>query len=279
MITETLQFIGLSENEAKVYYLLLEHELPTTILAKRMNTSKGTVSFLCKKLVQKGIIKTSIRNNTSYFCAENPSFLRQYIKSKFEKEEERFIKEEERLNDILPFLESHYAKPSQLLQAQTFYYEGFESVCKSYMTFYDHLKENETIYSYTCPARVEEERLRNILKKTIQKRLSKGISCKMIAAYSEETAKLKLTDASQNRETLVSFKGSQLTMSETMLSEKQTLDAFYTTSGIVSTLTTQSNNAAIQIKLFKLAWQQAKLEDRENCQLPEFQDWLAKHRK
>jgi len=279
MITETLTEINLlTEKEAKMYYLLLAfEEMPASLLAKKLNMNKGSIHYIGESLLQKGIIIKTRKNNISYFRSEPPKKLITYLERGIEEAQEKFAKDLQQLHEIIPFLEKTRTKPSQILHSKVSYYEGLDNVLQAYLNFLENVPENNTIYSYVSPAPIEDKKFRKLLQKTIDKRLEKNIHCKIISTYCEESARLKLTDKHQNRETLIAFKDLGV-MSETMLSRNQTFEAFYSTSGMVANLTTNTNNAIKQIESFKLAWQQAKIEDQVNCKLPEFQQWLIKNK-
>lgn len=93
--TETLQKIGLSEKEAKLYLTLLRHErMKPSELANLIKVSRPLVYSLAKGLLSKGLIAEDISTKTMYFTALPPSNLSRLVDElkRDAKGKEEFIK-------------------------------------------------------------------------------------------------------------------------------------------------------------------------------------------
>lgn len=75
--------IGLSNNEAEVYLLLLElEEALASDIAEKSRISRPHIYDTLAKLVDKGLASYVIKNNRRYFRAVNPSKLMDFLKEK-----------------------------------------------------------------------------------------------------------------------------------------------------------------------------------------------------
>ena len=74
---------GLEEKEAKVYLSLLKSgETTATKIAKHTNLDRTLIYQLANKLIEKGLVSYSIKNNVKYFLATGPRKLLERIKEK-----------------------------------------------------------------------------------------------------------------------------------------------------------------------------------------------------
>jgi len=83
MDQKVLVNIGLSNNEAEVYLLLLELEEDLAgNIAKKSNISRPHIYDTLTRLVDKGLASYVIKNNRRYYRAVNPSKLMDFLKEK-----------------------------------------------------------------------------------------------------------------------------------------------------------------------------------------------------
>lgn len=86
IIEKTLQEIGLTDAEAKIYIALLKlQEATAGEIAKHTNLQRSTVYFALDKLINSGLISHITKNNVKIFMAENPDYLRKLVDEKRQK--------------------------------------------------------------------------------------------------------------------------------------------------------------------------------------------------
>ena len=80
---ETLQKLGLSKNESKVYLVLLELGLSSTKpIIERTNLHRQIVYDTLSSLIEKGLVSYVIQANRKYFKASNPKQFLGYFNQK-----------------------------------------------------------------------------------------------------------------------------------------------------------------------------------------------------
>ncbi len=94
VISNTLQSIGLSEGESRVYLALLKlGSVPVNKLKEETNLHRTTIYDFLEKLLNKGLISYVIKNNVKFYNATHPNKLYDFIKEK-----------EDNVKDLLPEL-------------------------------------------------------------------------------------------------------------------------------------------------------------------------------
>lgn len=114
-MVETLQKLGLSNKEAKVYLAVLElgpSRIP--LIADKSKIKRTTVYVLLESLMQKGIVSLQTTKNTKKFIAEKPQRLMNLLKEK-----------EKDLKQILPELEA-LANTQKYTRPEVRFYHGKE---------------------------------------------------------------------------------------------------------------------------------------------------------
>lgn len=131
MHTETLQELGLSPNEAKIYEALLEigsSSVPE--ISVKTKVHKRNIYDTIPRLLNKGLIYQIPESRESRFAATNPEKLSELVWEK-----------EEKLNKILPELQSQFKKAAT--SEAVYVYKGVEGF-KNYLR--DILKAGEDVY-------------------------------------------------------------------------------------------------------------------------------------
>ncbi len=72
-----LVMIGLTENEAKAYFLLLEQPLSATQIAKAIKVNRSNIYGIISSLIQKGFLR-EINSGIKSFVAVNPRIAFQF---------------------------------------------------------------------------------------------------------------------------------------------------------------------------------------------------------
>jgi HTH-type transcriptional regulator, sugar sensing transcriptional regulator len=107
MKIETLEKAGLTKNESKVYYALLEMGPRTAAtIARRTGLHRRLVYDITERLIKKGLISYIIENKRKVFQAANPKRFLEIIED-----------EKNSINEIMPFMTNLFnqekSKPTQ----------------------------------------------------------------------------------------------------------------------------------------------------------------------
>jgi len=135
-----LRKFGLSENEAKMYLILLElGAVKAGVLMKKLGLYSKTAYELLNKLIEKGLVGYNLKANIKYYKAIDPDKFIDLIK---ENEAELRTTEEE-LKEILPSLKQKRELAKEPQEANIFIgKKGMKSV------FEDALKQNKEILTF-----------------------------------------------------------------------------------------------------------------------------------
>lgn len=161
---ETLQDIGLSKNEAKVYLSLTYLGSSTAgAVAKHANVPRPNAYDALERLREKGLVAHSIKDKKKYFDASDPRNLLGILKEK-----------ENKLQLLLPqlMLNKQMAKGSE-----AHIYEGAKSV----RNMLDHFLEiGQTRFAYGVPVRASEIIGKYFLENYHRRRTKLRLEMKMI---------------------------------------------------------------------------------------------------
>lgn len=127
-IKTILKRIGLSDNEAKIYFTLLKlGSSKVGKISKESGINRTTTYDGLKRLLEKGLANYVVKENRKYFGAANPSRLIEYLKEK-----------QEEIEKILPVLQNVYSAPKEKHNVTLYYgYRGVKSV------FMDIIREGQ----------------------------------------------------------------------------------------------------------------------------------------
>ena len=105
MIQNTLQHLGYSEKEARIYLALLElGTSPASTIARFLSENRITIYSVLKVLVKKGLILESKKNTIQVYTALAPEILIEQERSKYEQ-----LKNS--LPELLSLMNTHTTKP------------------------------------------------------------------------------------------------------------------------------------------------------------------------
>jgi sugar-specific transcriptional regulator TrmB len=118
-IQETLERIGLSKNEARVYLILLKlGSQKAGGISKESQINRTTTYDALKRLLEKGLISYVVKANRKWFEPGDPKRLTQFIKEM-----------EEDAKQVAPILQKIYKTPKEKRNVTMFYgYKGIKSV-------------------------------------------------------------------------------------------------------------------------------------------------------
>jgi len=137
MINQTLQQIGLTQGEIKVYLALLELGSSSIgIIIKKSGISGSKTYEVLDRLANKGLISSITKNNIKYFEASSPERILDYLKDKQNK-----IKQEEiEIQKIIPDL---ILKQKSVKKTEAKIFTGWEGIKTANEDIIQTLKKGE----------------------------------------------------------------------------------------------------------------------------------------
>lgn len=169
-----LQTLGLAENEAKVYQILLKTgAAPASVVVHESKLKRPNVYKILSTLEQKGLVLTSTAEKVIRFIPESPTKLLELAEAKYQEMEQARAD----LRATLPQLSSAYITSVEKPVVTT--YEGVKGLKEIYE---DTLKEGKKIYALLKPVDVEPELYKWLTTTYIKKRKRLKISAQVIVA-------------------------------------------------------------------------------------------------
>lgn len=166
---------GLTDNESRVYQILLENEkLSVGDLIKITSFKRGNLYNILYSLTSKNLIEEFIYRKKKYFRALNPQKLRDYIGNKRNKL--RQVASE--IDKILPNLIKNFQLSSQ--KPGVYYYDGIEGIKNIYVRI---LKEKKDLRVFVSEFERKNPEINKILNDQIIKQNKTGIKVKGISAH------------------------------------------------------------------------------------------------
>jgi sugar-specific transcriptional regulator TrmB len=105
MLQNTLQHLGYSEKEARIYLALLElGTSPASTIARFIGENRVTTYSVLKVLVKRGLILESKKNTIQVYTALSPDILIEQERSKYETLESS-------LPELLSLMNQHSTRP------------------------------------------------------------------------------------------------------------------------------------------------------------------------
>ncbi|HRZ85997.1 MAG TPA: helix-turn-helix domain-containing protein [Candidatus Paceibacterota bacterium] len=122
MINQTLKTIGLTDGEIKIYFALLELGSSTTWnITKKSKISGSKVYEVLNRLIDKGLVNLTIKNNVKYFEAASPERILNYLDEK--KQQIDYEKK-----DIIKIIPQLILKQKQAPKSEVKIYTGWEGL-------------------------------------------------------------------------------------------------------------------------------------------------------
>ena len=184
MDTKSLERIGLTQGEIKVYIALLKIS-PSTVgnIIKGSQVSSSKVYDILDRLNKKGLVGVISKNNTKLFEAKNPDRIKEFIELR-----ERELRENKKeVEKALPELQSLYKNRESTQEAEIL--QGTNGIKTFTEMIISKLEKGDTFYILGAP-RESTELLGPYFKEWHDRRAKKGIKCKIIYnKESEERAK------------------------------------------------------------------------------------------
>jgi len=105
LLEKTLERIGLTPSESKIYLALLKYgELKTGEILKRTNINSGRIYDILTNLESKGFISKTTKNTVKYFKAAPPHIIQQHLESRAQE----LAEEQKSITQQLPDFEKLY---------------------------------------------------------------------------------------------------------------------------------------------------------------------------
>ncbi|MBU3923882.1 MAG: hypothetical protein KJ592_03120 [Nanoarchaeota archaeon] len=191
MIKQTLQEIGLTESEAKVYLALLETGQATTgKIIDKAQISSGKIYEILDKLINKGLASFIIKNKTKYFQATSPNRILDYV---HKKQDEMKLKEQS-IKTQLPNLLLLNKKENN---NQITLYTGFKGIHSAIYEALENLSSKDKIQTMGVTSN-KNEKFNLMWQAWHKKRINKKISCQILfskdnSEYYKSFKNMKLT--------------------------------------------------------------------------------------
>lgn len=120
---ESLEKIGLTKAEAKVYLTLIElKETQTGAICKRTGIPSSNIYFILDSLIKKGFVSCRLQNNIKVFMPSSPEILSELFKEKQKKIEE----EAKQINYLISDLKEKHIEKESFSKYR--YFEGMVSI-------------------------------------------------------------------------------------------------------------------------------------------------------
>lgn len=152
MEEKSLEKIGLTKNETKVYLALLK--IGTSKVGEILKESKlnsGKIYEVINSLEQKGLVSESTINNVKHFTATSPKRLLDYIEDK----KKELAEETSLVKSLLPSLENLSEKKQNKIKVLT--YIGFEGLKTAVDEAIDSMKQGEEICAMSVTHKKEKK--------------------------------------------------------------------------------------------------------------------------
>lgn len=199
MVLETLQKIGFSDKEAKVYIQLIRlGAQPVSVISEKTTINRTTIYDIIESLTKKGLVSSIKKGSITYFKALDPKELFNYLEREKVEHVKELEKQQDQIESILPALIS--LENPQSTKPKVTFYEGEKGMRQAYE---DTLTSKETILAY---ANVEDMHngLPNFFPEYYHRRgVEKKIHIKCIAPDNKISLERHRHDKKENREMIL----------------------------------------------------------------------------
>jgi len=245
---EALIKLGLSNKEAKLYLLLLEHpERTAAQVAEAMQEKRTNVYALLESLQEKGLIGVDGAHKIKRFNATDPSVLNEYL----QKEQERHMQAAASLRAAMPRLRSVHSlatnKPGVVHMA------GMQGVQTLLEDMVRSTSEVLLVASNDVPSDTSDLEL---FRELLMQRKAAGVRTRALFHKGPHETRIREAFASRGFETR--FMGDQPYKGEVVLYEDNTVFTVYDPSLMVTVVTNQYITDTMRA-MFEELWQVAEV--------------------
>ncbi len=175
MDTGTLEQVGLSKNETKVYFALLElGQDSANPIIKKSGIPNSKLYSTIEKLIKKGLASYVIKNNVKYFQASDPKNLIELLNTK----EKQIVQQKERIKEILPQIETRRKLGKEKQEATV--YESMSGIKVALNYLLETLNPGDEYYVFTLGEELAEENAINFFRNYHHERTMKKIKVKLL---------------------------------------------------------------------------------------------------
>lgn len=174
MITKELTSLGLSDEEAQVYYALLQLGASyVSAVARKAGVHRVVCYKVLDELARKGLVSSFLKNGMKHFSVESPVIL-------VRKQQELLQRAEQLLPELLSVTNALAYKPK--IQ----YYEGAEGVKN---IFEDTLTATGEMLGYTNLAEIPQVVPEEFLRDYARRKIAAGIRTRMLSPHTPQALK------------------------------------------------------------------------------------------
>jgi len=175
MLEKDIIKLGLSDKEAKVYLASLELGPATVqIIANKAGVNRATTYVVIESLMEMGLMSTYDEGKKTFFTAEAPERLLEYLKNQESEVQEKIDLLQERLPELKSLISITAEKPTVK------YYEGYEGLETVRMDFVNSLDTGDVIYAFVPIDDYIKSGLKEKGIDITKKRVNKNIKMKVI---------------------------------------------------------------------------------------------------
>ena len=252
MLLDTLQKIGFSDKEAKIYLQLIRlGAQPASTIANKAGINRTTTYDIIESLTKKGLISATKKGGSTYFKALDPKELINYLEREKVEHTKKLAKYQQEIEDVLPALIS-LENPESTKPKVTFF-EGDKGMRQAYE---DTLTTNEPILAY---ANVEEmhKGLPDFFPEYYQRRgIEKKIHIKAIMPDNPTSVERAKKDKQENRESVLIPESEYDFSPEINIYEDKVLIASWREK--MAIIIKSKEIADLHKKMYQLCWDRAK---------------------
>jgi len=175
MLEKEITKLGLSDKEAKVYLASLELGPGTAqIISQKANVNRATTYVVIESLMEMGLMSTYDEGKKTFFTAEPPDRLLQYLKDQQHQVAEKIDLLKEKMPELQLIADLKLDKP------RVKYYDGIEGLRTVQMDFVNTLNAGDVIYTFLPLDDYARTDLKEKASDITDKRFEKKIKMKLI---------------------------------------------------------------------------------------------------
>ncbi len=143
MDQKSLESIGLTQNESKIYLALIELGSSTTgEIIKKSAFKSGRIYEILESLKEKGLISETIVDGTRIFTASSPKELLQFN----DKKKKEILENEKKIKELIPVLNE--IRNQTLQEPRTMVYTGFKGFQTAVHEATETLKKGDEVLTF-----------------------------------------------------------------------------------------------------------------------------------
>jgi sugar-specific transcriptional regulator TrmB len=183
MYIETLERVGLTGQEAKIYLSLLKNGISKTgDILKNSGINTGKIYEILEGMKMKGLVSESIVNNVRHFSANRPESILDFVEEK----SKRLKIEKAEIEGLLPELNSMKSQEKKVSTSMIF--KGFRGFRNAILECYGEMRAGEEILGMGVGGFEDDKRINDFWMNFSTQRSKSKIKTRMI--FSEDKRKL-----------------------------------------------------------------------------------------